>query len=57
MRGRDSDGDEIIKSRLDIAMVELSYKDKYDYQIINDDLNECVDNINKILNTELRKRG
>ncbi len=57
LRGRDSDGDEIIKSRLDIAMVELSYKDKYDYQIINDDLNECVDNINKILNTELRKRG
>lgn len=57
LRGRDSDGDDIIKSRLDIAMVELSYKDKYDYQIVNDDLNECVDNINKILTAELNKRG
>ncbi len=57
LRGRDSDDVDIIKSRLDIAMVELSYKDKYDYQIINDDLSECVDNVNKILSTELEKRG
>lgn len=57
LRTRDSDNDDIIKSRLNIAMVELSYKDKYDYQIINDDLNECVDHVNKILSTELEKRG
>lgn len=57
LRVRDSDGEDIIKSRLDIAMVELSYKDKYDYQVVNDDLYECVDNINKILSAELEKRG
>ena len=57
LRSRDSDDEQIIKSRLDIAMVELSYRDKYDYQIINDDLNECVDNINRILTAELKKRG
>lgn len=56
LRGRDSDHEEIIKNRLDIAEYELSFKDKYDYQIINDDLNECVENINNILSDELNKR-
>lgn len=56
LRKRDSDGEDMIQSRLSIAKVELSYKDKYDYQVINDDLNECVDNINKILSDELNKR-
>lgn len=57
LRNRDSESDEeIIKSRLDIAKVELSYKDKYDYTVVNDDLDECVNKINKILSEELSRR-
>lgn len=57
LRGRDSDGELMVQKRLEIAKTELSYKDKYTYQVINDDLDECVDNINKIINIELDKRN
>lgn len=56
LRSRESDDDDIIKNRLEIAKVELSFKDKYDYQVINDDLTDCVNNINEILTSELEKR-
>lgn len=56
LRGRDSDGESMIQKRLEIADVEMSYKDNYDYQVINDDLEKCVDNINKIISEELKKR-
>ena len=56
LRSRESDEDDVIIKRLDIAKVELAFKEKYDYQIINDDLNDCVNNINKILTSELKKR-
>lgn len=56
LRGRESDNEEVIKNRLEIANTELSYSDKYDYQIVNDDLSVCVDDIDKILSNELEKR-
>lgn len=56
LRGRDSDDEQIIRNRLEIANVELSYKDRYDYQVINDDLGICVEQINQILDNELNKR-
>ncbi|MCM1114742.1 MAG: guanylate kinase [Clostridium sp.] len=56
LRGRDSDGEDMILSRLEIAKTEMEFKDKYDYQVINDDLDECVDEINKIISDELNKR-
>ena len=56
LRGRDTDNDDVIKNRLEIANTELSFKDKYDYQIINDELSACVDDIDKILSNELNKR-
>lgn len=56
LRGRDSDDEQIIRNRLDIANIELSYKDRYDYQVVNDDLEICVEQINEILNNELNKR-
>lgn len=57
LRGRDTDGEDMVQKRLEIAKTELSYKDKYQYSVINDDLNECVDNINKIICDELNKRN
>lgn len=56
LRKRDSDGEEMIKQRLDIANIEMSYKDKYTYQIVNDDIDVCVNDIDKIISQELEKR-
>ena len=54
---RDKDSEEMIKLRLDIAKNELEYQDKYTYKIINDNLDDCVNFIDKILNDELEKRN
>ena len=53
LRSRDSDDEEIINRRLEIAKIEMTYKDKYDYQVVNDDLDECVNKINEIINEKL----
>lgn len=47
VRGQNSD--EETKMRLDIAMDEMKYKDKYDYTVINADLDVCVDEVFNIL--------
>ena len=56
LRKRDSDGEKMIKQRLDIANIEMSYKDKYTYQIVNDDIDVCVNDIDKLISQELDKR-
>ncbi|MGN0522419.1 MAG: guanylate kinase [Eubacterium sp.] len=55
--GRHTDSDDMIRNRLDIAKIELAFKDKYTYKIVNDDLDSCVDDIEKILCDELEKRN
>lgn len=55
--GRHTDSDDMIKNRLDIAKIELAFKDKYTYNVVNDDLDVCVDEIDKILCSELAKRN
>lgn len=57
LRGRDSDNEDVIQGRLKIAKDELTYKDKYDYNVINDKLDACVDEINQIISAELSKRN
>lgn len=57
LHGRETDSEEMIQERLAISKVELGFKDKYTYQVTNDDLDICVDNINKILDDELSKRN
>jgi guanylate kinase len=57
LRSRDTDSEEMIQNRLDIAKVELAFQHKYDYTVVNDDLQVCVDDIEKILCKELKKRN
>ena len=45
----------MIKKRLTRANEEISYIDSYDYLVINDDLDECVENIHNILSYEKKK--
>lgn len=47
-RGQNSDED--IEIRLRIAEKEMSYKDKYDYCIVNDELQKCIDEVYDIIN-------
>lgn len=38
---------EEVSARLSIAREEMTYQDKYDYRVVNDDLDDCVDYIYK----------
>lgn len=57
LRGRESDDEEIIKDRLSLAVDEMSFKDKYNYNVVNDELDACVNEINNIISAELEKRN
>ena len=54
---RKTDNEQTIKSRLEIAKVEMTFKDNYTYTVVNDNLDVCVDTIDKILCDELKKRN
>ena len=49
LRNRNSDSEEEIERRISIAKEEIKYKDKYDYIVVNDNINKCVEEIEKII--------
>lgn len=55
LRDRKTDSEENIKKRLKAAVSELDQVKNYDYLVVNDDLNSCVDDILHILNSEKLK--
>ena len=40
---------EEIETRLNIALGEMEYRDRYDHQVMNDDLQKCIDTIVDII--------
>ncbi len=42
LRGRATDDADVIETRLRNAVMELDWADRYDYQVVNDDLDEAV---------------
>ncbi len=50
LRGRDTDSEETIVKRLARAKEEMEYKDKYDYQVVNLEVEQAVEEIEKIIN-------
>lgn len=52
LRGRGTESEEKIQSRIKRMEYELSLKDKYDYAVINGDLSECVKKIEEIIEKE-----
>jgi guanylate kinase len=48
MRARGTDSEDAIQHRVERYDLELSYKDKYDYIIVNDDLRKAQDEVIKI---------
>jgi guanylate kinase len=54
---RAEDAPEVIAKRLANARSEIARWEKYDYVIVNDDLNDAYDSIKAILTAERLKRG
>jgi guanylate kinase len=49
LRGRGKDDESAIRRRLQAARVELSYYGVYDYAIVNDELEACVDTLKCVI--------
>ncbi len=49
LTGRHTDSEESVKVRLGNAIGELALKDKYDYVIVNDDLDSACEELRKII--------
>lgn len=49
IRGRALDSPEAIAKRLDNAREEISFSDRYQYQVVNRDLDKAVDELEKIV--------
>jgi len=57
LRKRGEDSNEVIERRLDAARREIENYDKYDYILINDDLNESIDSLEAIVLSERLRRS
>lgn len=49
LRGRGTESEEVIQKRLTNAREELLWVDRYQYQVINDNLDEAIQEISRIL--------
>ncbi|MBE5781619.1 MAG: guanylate kinase [Clostridiales bacterium] len=49
LRGRGTETEEQIQKRLGTAKGEMAYADKYDYTVVNDDIDACVEQIKTII--------
>lgn len=53
IRGRGTEQDDVVKSRLAEAKHELGYRDQYKHIVVNDDLLTAVDEVRKIIEREM----
>ena len=52
---RKTENEEDLRKRLERAEMEMQYQDKFDFKVINDNLNETIKNVKKIINNFLAK--
>jgi guanylate kinase len=57
LRGRNQDPDTAIARRLATARAEVSAVNEYDYVIVNDDIDRCVDDLAAIVKAERARRS
>jgi guanylate kinase len=55
--GRGTETPDVIEARQRLAEVEMSFADRYDYVVVNDDAERAVGEIESIIDRERRKRG
>ena len=56
LKKRASDSDEVIAGRMARARAEISHWDGYDYVVVNDDVERCFTDVQKILRAERMRR-
>lgn len=56
LRRRGTEDEETIQKRLTEAEREISFKDRYKYNVVNDDLDAAVDEVLDILHREISKK-
>ena len=56
LRARAQDSDDVVAGRMAMAASEISHWDAYDYVLVNDDLDGCLDKIESIISAERLKR-
>lgn len=52
LRGRGTEPEEVIRSRLARAVEETQFMDQYDYILINDDLDACVEEMHHVIQAQ-----
>jgi guanylate kinase len=57
LRARRTDSDEVIENRMARAAGEVSHWDGYDYVLVNEDVEQCYQNVRTILGAERLKRS
>ena len=57
LRSRGSDVEEVIQRRLAMSSQEIENYRKYDYVLVNERLEECADELRKIVHSERKKRS
>ncbi len=55
IRGRSTETEEAIQKRLARCKEELKMKSQYEYIVVNDDLNRCVDEVRNIIYSRMSK--
>lgn len=56
LTARNTDSEDVIESRMKRAASEIGHWGEYDYVLINDDMNECLDDVRTIISAERMKR-
>ena len=51
LRSRGTDSEEAIAKRLETARIEMGFADQYDYQLVNDTVDQCVEDLYRIIKT------
>lgn len=57
LKYRGQDHNAVIEKRFELAQEEISYAQYYDYVVINDDFDQAVEEIQKIIDNERQKMG
>ena len=52
LKNRNTETDEQILKRITTSLTEINYINAYDYLVINDDLDECINQIQTIINAQ-----
>ncbi|MCC8050348.1 MAG: guanylate kinase [Clostridiales bacterium] len=55
LRGRETESEEVIRERLAQAVEESKYVDRYDYMIVNEDLDRAVEELHRLIGSQHNK--